>query len=36
VLTFMSDHHVGPDMEIELFMLEPVPVEHAAGRPVPI
>ena len=23
VLTFMSDHHVGPDIEIELFMLEP-------------
>jgi uncharacterized protein YbcI len=25
VLTFMSDHHIGPDMEIELFMLEPRP-----------
>jgi len=23
VLTFMSDHHVGPDIEIELFMLAP-------------
>ena len=23
VLTFMSDHHVGPDIEIELFMLTP-------------
>jgi uncharacterized protein YbcI len=23
VLAFISDHHVGPDMEIELFMLEP-------------
>jgi uncharacterized protein YbcI len=23
VLTFVSDHHVGPDIEIELFMLEP-------------
>jgi hypothetical protein len=23
VLTFMSDHHVGPDVEIELFMLTP-------------
>ncbi len=21
VLTFMSDHHVGPDIEIELFMI---------------
>jgi uncharacterized protein YbcI len=24
VLAFISDHHVGPDMEIELFMLEPL------------
>jgi uncharacterized protein YbcI len=24
VLAFISNHHVGPDMEIELFMLEPV------------
>ena len=23
VLMFMSDHHVGPDIEIELFMLKP-------------
>ncbi|MHB8693972.1 MAG: Na-translocating system protein MpsC family protein [Solirubrobacteraceae bacterium] len=23
VLTFMSDHHVGPDIEIEIFMLTP-------------
>ena len=23
VLTFISDHHVGPDIEIELFMLTP-------------
>src|ERR1700730_6426191 len=23
VLTFMSDHHVGPDIEIEVFMLTP-------------
>jgi uncharacterized protein YbcI len=23
VLTFMSAHHVGPDMEVELFMLKP-------------
>jgi len=23
VLTFISSHHVGPDIEIELFMLEP-------------
>jgi uncharacterized protein YbcI len=23
VLTFMSDHHVGPDIEIEMFMLAP-------------
>lgn len=26
VLTFVSDHHVGPDIEIELFMLTPVGV----------
>ena len=26
VLTFMSNHHVGPDIEIELFLLKP---EHA-------
>jgi uncharacterized protein YbcI len=26
VLTFMSNHHVGPDIEIELFMLAPRPV----------
>ena len=25
VLTFISNHHVGPDMEIELFILAPVP-----------
>jgi uncharacterized protein YbcI len=23
VLAFISNHHVGPDMEIELFLLEP-------------
>jgi hypothetical protein len=23
VLAFISNHHVGPDMEIELFMLKP-------------
>jgi uncharacterized protein YbcI len=31
VLAFISNHHVGPDMEIELFMLEP---EAGAGAPV--
>jgi len=25
VLAFISDHHVGPDIEIELFMLKPQP-----------
>ena len=25
VLAFISNHHVGPDIEIELFMLEPAP-----------
>jgi uncharacterized protein YbcI len=29
VLTFMSEHHVGPDMEIELFFLTP---EKPPGR----
>jgi uncharacterized protein YbcI len=27
VLAFMSNHHVGPDLEIELFMLKPEPDE---------
>jgi uncharacterized protein YbcI len=31
VLAFISNHHVGPDIEIELFMLRP---EAAAGAPV--
>jgi uncharacterized protein YbcI len=30
VMTFMSDHHVGPDIEVELFMLTP-----QAGDPLP-
>jgi uncharacterized protein YbcI len=25
VIAFISNHHVGPDMEIELFMLKPLP-----------
>ena len=25
VLSFISNHHVGPDMEVEVFMLEPAP-----------
>ena len=25
VLTFISNQHVGPDLEVELFMLEPLP-----------
>ena len=29
VLAFVSNHHVGPDMEIELFLLKPVPGETA-------
>ncbi|MGA2010352.1 MAG: Na-translocating system protein MpsC family protein [Solirubrobacteraceae bacterium] len=32
VLSFISSHHVGPDMEVELFMLEPTPTE-AVGTP---
>ena len=31
VLAFISNHHVGPDVEIELFMLRP---EARAGAPV--
>jgi uncharacterized protein YbcI len=31
VLAFISNHHVGPDMEIELFMLKP---QVGAGAPV--
>jgi uncharacterized protein YbcI len=27
VLAFISNHHVGPDMEIELFLLRPEPAE---------
>ena len=30
VLSFISNHHVGPDMEIELFMLEPLNSEADA------
>ena len=30
VLTFMSNHHIGPDMEVELFMLSPELVELRA------
>jgi uncharacterized protein YbcI len=35
VLTFISNHHVGPDMEIELFMLKPAENERAVGPPAP-
>jgi hypothetical protein len=27
VLAFVSDQHVGPDIEIELFMLKPIALE---------
>jgi uncharacterized protein YbcI len=39
VLTFMSDHHVGPDIEIELFILTPqdtlegAPLDRSVGGP---
>jgi hypothetical protein len=33
VLAFISNHHVGPDMEIELFMLKPELNWTAARRP---
>jgi uncharacterized protein YbcI len=29
VLAFISNHHVGPDVEIELFFLTPQPLEQA-------
>jgi uncharacterized protein YbcI len=31
VLAFISNHHVGPDMEIELFLLQPNPGESSAA-----
>jgi len=31
VMTFMSDHHVGPDIEIELFMLTPQETPEPSG-----
>jgi uncharacterized protein YbcI len=33
VLAFFSDHHVGPDVEIELFLL--TPAKRDSGRPSP-
>jgi uncharacterized protein YbcI len=33
VLAFISNHHVGPDIEIELFLLNPEPWETAASDP---
>jgi hypothetical protein len=33
VLTFISNHHVGPDMEIELFVLKPPDGEPAVRPP---
>jgi uncharacterized protein YbcI len=32
VLSFVSDHHVGPDLEVELFMLKPVAATRSAGQ----
>jgi uncharacterized protein YbcI len=34
VVSFISDHHVGPDMEIELFMLKPLDSETLDGETV--
>ena len=31
VLAFISNHHVGPDLEIELFLLQPEPDETVAA-----
>jgi uncharacterized protein YbcI len=33
VLAFISNHHVGPDMEIELFLLEPSPGAPSVWTP---
>ncbi|HEX5622171.1 MAG TPA: Na-translocating system protein MpsC family protein [Solirubrobacteraceae bacterium] len=37
VSSFMSTHHVGPDLELELFVLEPcgAPVRHTGPVAVP-
>ena len=32
VLAFISNHHVGPDIEIELFFLTPAEVDHQPGQ----
>ena len=29
VLTFISNHHVGPDLEVEVFILAPLPTESS-------
>jgi uncharacterized protein YbcI len=34
VVSFISDHHVGPDMEIELFMLKPLDSETLEGETI--
>ncbi len=31
VLSFISEHHVGPDMEVELFILKPLDGETIVG-----
>jgi uncharacterized protein YbcI len=33
VLAFISNHHVGPDLEVELFMLKPEPSKAPTSRP---
>ena len=35
VLAFISNHHVGPDMEIELFVLNPEPLDTLASERAP-
>ena len=35
VLAFISNHHVGPDIEIELFFLTPAEPYHGSGHPGP-
>ena len=36
VLAFISHHHVGPDVEIELFMLKPEAFEAVTSPPAPL
>jgi uncharacterized protein YbcI len=32
VIGFMSDHHIDPDLAVEVFVLEPLPPSHSSHR----